>query len=306
MKTIETLGVSSNYGYRQGSSHRAIAALRHDHCVDLLARSGLRLHWQQVGDADNAAPSTTTAKDKLENSKQLENHLAAINDQLSSRVRELIRTGQRFLVVGGDHSIAMGTWSGALAACRERNKGRVQRFGLLWIDAHLDAHSFLSSPSVNMHGMPLRALLDDTDPRLRRLCPKSGHLCGKNLSLLGIRSFEPVEKIFLEGRQAKITYMHEMASDGCGATLLQAFSKLSKRCEKMGISIDMDAIDPCHAPGVATPEPGGIQLPSLCKALKRARHFNKIVGLEICEYDPTVDARQRTRHALIQLIKSAF
>jgi len=304
VKIIQALGVDSNLGYCQGSSHRAVQELKQDACVDSLAQAGLALDWQLIT-AQPSVQSPTNDTDTNKNNN-LEIQLADVNRQLASKVDELVTAGQRFLVLGGDHSIAMGTWSGALAACRQRRGSRAQSLGLLWIDAHLDAHNFGSSPSANIHGMPLRALLDDTEPRLKRLCPQSGALCGKNLALLGIRSFEAAEKKFLEEQQVAITYMHEMPRGDCGPSLLRALGTLSKRCGSVGISLDIDAIDPRHAPGVATPEASGIQLSSLCKALKQARLFDKLVGLEICEYDPAEDVQQRTRQTLLQIIKALF
>jgi len=308
VKTIKALGVDSNFGYCQGSSHRAVHELKKNACVASLAQAGLAIQWQQIGALATTHPHSHDDPTNKPTNKPntLETQLAVVNRQLASQVHDLVAAGQRFLVLGGDHSIAMGTWSGALAACRQRSGSRAQSLGLLWIDAHLDAHSFASSPSGNIHGMPLRALLNDADPRLRRLCPQSGHLCGKNLALIGIRSFEPAEKKFLEEQQVSITYMHDMPRADCGPTLLRALGTLSKRCGSIGISLDIDAIDPRNAPGVATPEAGGLPLSSLCKALKRARLFNKLVGLEICEYDPAEDAQQRTRHAVLQLIKAIF
>ncbi|MEZ0155741.1 MAG: arginase family protein [Candidatus Reddybacter sp.] len=303
MKTIKVLGVDSNLGYCQGSSHRAVHALIQPKCIAALAQAGLALDWQQI----TSPPKPTGSLPAINNSagcerKPLEIQLAHINCCLASKVQGLIAAGEKFLVLGGDHSIAMGTWSGALAACH----GRAQSFGLLWIDAHLDAHNFRSSPSANIHGMPLRALLENNDPRLQRLCPQSGRLRGKQLQLLGIRSFEAREKRFLEEKQATITYMHELPRGDCGPALLRALSALSQRCSHIGISLDIDAIEPRHAPGVATPEAEGIQLPSLCRALKQARLFNKVVGLEICEYNPAEDNQQRTRYALVQLIQAFF
>ena len=307
LKTIKTFGLDSNLGYCQGSSHRATQELMQAECVASLARAGLVLNWERLGAGPGPTDDTSTASTTpAANREDQESQLGELNQRLATKVQRWVNAGEKFLVLGGDHSIAMGTWSGVLAACRAHSGAYAQNFGLLWIDAHLDAHNFHSSPSANIHGMPLRALLDATEPRLQRLCPQSGKLRGKYLQLLGIRSFEAREKKFLEEQQASITYMNELPRGDCGPALLRALSALSQRCGRIGISLDIDAIDPSHAPGVATPEAMGIQLPSLCKALKRARLFNKVVGLEICEYDPSEDTQRRTRAALVQLIQAFF
>ena len=299
MKTINALGIDSNLGYPRGHSHRAVQTLMQEPFRAALARADIRLNWQTL-DAD---PTT-----RAESSHQLtgEEQLAQINHQVAARVEALVRSQQPLLVLGGDHSVAMGTWSGAIAAGGRHDTDGAQSFGLLWIDAHLDAHNFCSSASGNIHGMPLRALLDDSDARLARLCPQSGKLRGKNLQLLGIRSFEPREMKFLEEQGASITTMQQLPRGDCCAAVLQALHTLSKRCTHIGISLDIDAIDPLQAPGVATPEPAGIALQSLCKALTQARRFDKVVALEICEFDPSADTRQRTQNTLLRLIVSFY
>ena len=309
-----TLGVGSNLGFRQGYSHCGVQQLMQAECTAALAKARLKLNWRLIdttGDNLTAPPKNPgSALAGLRPADTLaalngQYQLARINRQLATRVRRLVKARQTFLVLGGDHAIAMGTWSGAIEACSEDNAGKAKSFGLLWIDAHLDAHNYCSSPSKNIHGMPLRALLDNSDHRLQRLCPQSGELAGHHLQLLGIRSYEPSEQTFMERQHATITYMRELPAGDCGPALLQALSTLSKRCSMIGISLDVDAIDPLHAPGVGTREALGIRLQSLCKALTQARHFDKVVGLEICEYDPSKDIRHRTRAALVQLI-SAF
>jgi len=299
VKIINALGIDSNLGYPRGHSHRAVQTLMQEPFRASLAKAGIHLNWQTL-DADPVATAEPSPQPTDEE------QLAHINRQVATRVEDLVRSQQALLVLGGDHSVAMGTWSGAIAAGGVHDTEGAQSFGLLWIDAHLDAHNFCSSASGNIHGMPLRALLDDSDPRLARLCPQSGKLSGKNLQLLGIRSFEPREKKFLEEQGASITAMHQLPRGDCCAALLEALHTLSKRCTHIGISIDVDAIDPLHAPGVATPEPAGISLQSLCKALTQARRFNKVVALEICEYDPSADTRQRTQNTLLRLIVSFY
>ncbi|MBL4623243.1 MAG: arginase family protein [Immundisolibacteraceae bacterium] len=315
MTTLAAIGVLSSLGYPLGSSCQAptkvMATPIRQHLLtrrsnpqyrqQLISAEGLTLNWQTL------KPSLCVTGDK---------RLSQLTVQLSQRTQALVCEDQRFLVIGGDHSLAMGSWSGVIQAMEQRKNlssnsktdlsHHKSDFGLIWIDAHLDAHSFTSSPSGNIHGMPLHALLGDTDPRLNQFCPAAGKLQGENLQLIGIRDYEQPELNFLTDHRAKIHFMSDTPSGDCTDTLMAAMQDLCSRCDTVGISIDMDAIDPSQAPGVATPVNKGLNLDSLCEALKQIARNKQFVGLEICEFDPSKDQHQITLNAVAKLICAAF
>lgn len=291
MHNIFSLGVCSNLGFLRGSSHQAPFRLSGRTANNLLAKqSNIKLQWQFI-EPDTQLPPWAQSQ--------------RINQILCKKISQRVAGGKRFLVVGGDHSVAMGTWSGLIKGLSDlqSDKGAI---GLLWIDAHMDAHNFSTSPSDNTHGMPIFALLSDKDLSLNCLCPAAGQLNADKLVVLGVRSYEESERNFLESRGVTIGYMNKLRNGRFHCAFIAALQALRKNCSTIGISIDMDAIDPLQAPGVASPVAGGINLKELCAALEQAKLLNEIIGLEICEYDPSRDIQYRTRSAVIELIKAFY
>lgn len=222
--------------------------------------------------------------------------------QLHHATQQCVQDKQSFLVVEGDHSSAIGTWSGVMDGL-----GPEKTLGLIWIDAHMDANTFHSSPTGNVHGMPVAALLGSGDARLQNLYPGRSHLDPKNLILIGLRSYEPGERSLLDSLGIEYYTIDALKTKGAlDAVLTQAVSRLSKRCDQIGMSIDMDAIDPRDAPAVATPVAQGIRGKDLVSAIRNALKNITLCGLEVSEYVPEIDSDQRTVRLMSQLIKAVY
>jgi arginase len=207
-----------------------------------------------------------------------------------------------FVVIGGDHSCAMGTWGGVLNATH-----KPEEFGLIWIDAHMDAHTFATSPSGNIHGMPIAALLGQGGPSLARLCPARGKLSAENLKMMCMRSFEPEEVELLRSLNVTVYSDYELQQcENFPAFFRSVVDRAAQRWERFGISIDLDGVDPNDAPAVGSPEPGGIPAKTLCAALRTVQNHQKLVGIEIAEFEPTQDQNHKTRSLISDIIASVY
>lgn len=275
---IQTLGIASCLGGPMRLCGYAAEMLR-----DLLPETGLQLQWHMV------FPGHQGTK---------ESRLRHLNGQAAEFTRYWAATGRPFLVVGGDHSCAMGTWGGVLDGLPPD-----EELGLLWLDAHLDAHTFLTSPSGNIHGMPLAALLGKADARLAAVYPASRFIKPENLVLLGARSYEAEEYALLHGAGVEIVFAGQIAD--FTQTLLAALQRLGQRCARVGISLDLDLLDPADAPGVETPVPGGISAAAVLAALAAVSGGPKLCGLEISEFNPENDHDGRTLR-LMRALAAAF
>lgn len=210
--------------------------------------------------------------------------------ELARRSCELSRQGRPFAVIGGDHACAIGTWSGVLNGLRPG-----ERLGLIWLDAHLDFNDFASSPSGNIHGMPLAALLDHSDPTLHALTPTALRLRPEHLVLIGARSYEPVELARLHSQGARIIHCEDVRRRGqLVEALVESMDDLTRRCDRVGISIDLDVLDPADACAVATPEPDGLCRDDLLFALRAAVAGRQLAAVEIAEFYPERDCDDRT------------
>lgn len=228
--------------------------------------------------------------------------LSLLYKKLYRATQQCTKSKQPFLVVEGDHSSAIGTWSGVLDGLTKD-----ESLGLIWLDAHMDAHTFRTSPSGNLHGMPVAALLGSQDKRLQKLYPGKRHLDPENLVIIGLRSYEEGEKTFLDSLGVEY---HTLDSIRKPTSLEKAMStiveKLKKRCNRIGLSIDMDVIDPRDVPAVATPVANGIRGKQLVQALASSFKNKPLCGVEISEYVPAKDPDRRSLKLMSQLINSVY
>src|SRR4051812_38101613 len=178
---------------------------------------------------------------------------------LASAVADAIAHGRLPCVLGGDHSCAGGTWTGVA-------RGVKGALGLVWIDAHMDAHTPRTSHTGRLHGMPLAWLLGQDDDPLYGLA--TGVVEPQHVALVGVRSFEPEERARLEGLGVRIFYMEEVNSRGLETVLADALAIATRGTAAFGITVDLDVVSPEEAPGVGTPVPGGVSGADLTRALE--------------------------------------
>jgi arginase len=208
--------------------------------------------------------------------------------------RRVLRQQKRGLpvIIGGDHSCAIGTWSGLSVYGQKA-------LGLLWIDAHLDSHTPLTSPSGRLHGMPLAILLGEGEPALQ--LGQGPMVRPEYTVVLGVRSYEPGEPERLQRLGVRFYAMDEIRRRGLGVCVAEAWKRVSAAPDGFGLSIDLDALDPAYAPAVSVREPDGLSLPHLVKAL-HSRNRRRLKAVEIVEFNPTLDRDLRTQKTLTALL----
>lgn len=221
--------------------------------------------------------------------------IADLCAHLADEVALALREDVFPLVIGGDHSVAIGTWSGAA-----RFVG--QPLGLLWIDAHLDSHTPETSYSGAIHGMPLACLLGRGDKRLLNLGLKGVQVSAAHTVVLGPRSYEPEEMIFLREQGVRIIEHEEILRRGFAACAEEAMAIVGGAACGFGVTLDLDALDPLLAPGVGSPEPDGLGSAEVRAALRGASRLPGLRALEIVEYNPDRDRHGMTAALISELI----
>lgn len=227
--------------------------------------------------------------------------VTALNLQLAQHVAASIEQQEKFCVIGGDHSCAIGTWSGVAHAHRQQGD-----IGLIWIDAHLDSHTPKTSLTQNIHGMPVSHLLGTGHTVLLSLLDKEPKLKPQNICFIGIRSYEAAELDFVKNLGVKIIFMPEILERGMTAVFADALAHVAQATVGVGISIDLDAIDPSDAPGVGYREANGIKASELLTTLANFPINTPFLGLEITEYNPIRDEKQKTAKLLVELIRAVY
>jgi arginase len=218
---------------------------------------------------------------------------------LAQQVAGVVAHGQRFAVIGGDHSCAIGTWSGAALARRANGP-----IGLVWIDAHMDSHTPETSHSGALHGMPLACLLGRGEPRLTQIAYDAPKLLAAHTCVVGVRSYEPEEAALLEELGVRVIAKSDLKSRTLDAAIREAVAVAAAAPGGFGVTIDLDVIDPVDAPGVGSPEPGGVPARQLLEALASVRRHPALLGVEIAEYNPFRDRGDKTADLVIHLLST--
>jgi len=284
-KHTTLIGVASCWGAQDHRCALGPDTLRALQIEQRLTRLGRTVAWQTI-----IRPQPNSGENTLD-------LIADVCQRIAAQVQLLVQSKQAFAVLGGDHSCAIGTWSGARAALAEHD-----RLGLIWIDAHMDAHIPETSPSGAIHGMPLACLLGHGEKRLRTIAGSRPKLAPTDVVLIGVRSYELGEATLLKMLGVKVYFMDEVNQRGLATVLNEAVAHVEKNCSHIGLTIDLDAIDPNDAPGVGSPAGGGLRADELLSALAPIGAHPKLMGIEITEFNPANDRDDRTAELTYQLL----
>lgn len=287
METIRVLGAASGLAANERGSEHGPDVVRRSPQLQQLR---LPLVWEE-DIALHVNSNTLTLADKLP-------LVANWCEKIADKTQSFVTAGQRFAVIGGDHSCAMGTWSGV-----QQGLTTNEALGLLWIDAHLDSHTPETTESGNIHGMPVAALLGYGDASLTSLGRTRPVLTPDRVCLIGIRSYEQAELALIERLGVKVYYMKDVLALGMETVLREAHALLQRHASHIGLSIDLDGLDPSDSPGVSTPEPNGIRVADLYPALKALFQDPHFVGIEIAEFNPEHDLDRRSESIICNILK---
>ena len=233
--------------------------------------------------------------------KFLPNILEVCKD-LKSTVMKNLENEHFPLVLGGDHSQAIGTISGIANHFRTQNK----ELGVIWIDAHTDMNTPESSPSGNIHGMPLSTLIGIGHPDLVDLNGSQPSLKPENIAVIGARDVDIGERTLVDQTGVRVYSMSELDRRGAAVCFKEAIELVSKNTHGIHLSFDLDGVDPREAPGVGTPVPGGLSLRESHLICEMLADTKKLVGMEMVELNPTLDIANQTGKLAVWLIQSAL
>lgn len=226
----------------------------------------------------------------------------ALVPRLADAVRHVAVAGRFPVVLGGDHSCAVGSWSGVADAYRAQG-----RIGLIWIDAHLDSHTPETSESQAPHGMPLAALLGHGASALTDIYGWRGKLAPEHAVVVGARSYEDGEVRLLASLGVRVIGIEEVQKRGLADCIDEAIVIASNGTVGYGVSFDVDAIDPLEAPGVGSPVESGIEADAAIAAMRHFADDTRLLAFELVEYNPERDdAERRTAAICLSLVDAAL
>ncbi len=220
---------------------------------------------------------------------------------LAAKVEKIMQAGGFPLVLGGDHSVAIGTIAGISSSARKSRKTA----GVLWVDAHGDLNTDATTPSGNIHGMPLAAALGLGAIELTSIGGDHPKLDPKNVVLIATRELDEGERTLIKQHRITVYTMEEIDKYGMSVIISKALRKL-KGVELLHVSFDLDAVDPSVAPGVGTPVKGGLNYREAHLIMETLNEQKAMTSLEIVEVNPILDSRNQSAEFAVELIQSAL
>lgn len=220
---------------------------------------------------------------------------------LSTRIERIMSVKSFPLILGGDHSIAIGTLAGICNFNRRQNK----TIGLIWFDAHGDLNTNETTPSGNIHGMPLAACLGIGSKYLTSIGGEFTKIHPKNVVLIGIRELDEGEKKLIRKLGLTIYTMEDIDREGMSVVVKKSLRKL-KHVDHLHVSFDLDSLDPQVAPGVGTPVKGGLDYREVHSFMEALFDSGRLSSLEVVEANPILDIKNQTAELAVDLILSAF
>ncbi|SRR5690348_12807252 len=297
-RKIRVIGVPLDLGQTRRGVDMGPSAMR---VAGLEAR--LEALGHKVEDAGNVSVviAETKASFGAANAKYLKEITQTCTKEADLVVKTL-EAGKVPLVIGGDHSVAAGTVSGVAEFYRRQN----QCIGLLWIDAHSDINTPGSSPSGNVHGMPLAAIMGLWHSDLANIYGFSPKVRPENCVLVGVRDIDAIEKENIRRAGIEVFTMRDIDERGMRAVMEEALRMAGRGTSGYHVSLDMDWIDPEDAPGVGTPVRGGATYREGHLAMEIIADHARMLSFEIVEVNPVIDEHNRTADLAVELALSAF
>jgi len=296
-KTIVVIGVPLDLGQQRRGVDMGPSALR---------VAGLESKLESIGhtveDAGNIDVTLAEQENPGHPHARYLNEITATCTKHANLVLKTLESGKVPFAIGGDHSMAVGTVSGVAEYYHRQN----QNIGLLWIDAHSDINTPDTSPSGNVHGMPLGAIMGLGPTELANIYGWSPKIRPENCVLVGIRDVDLAEKENIRRAGIEVFTMRDIDERGMRAVMEEALRMAGRGTVGYHVSLDMDWIDPEDAPGVGTPVPGGSTYREAHLAMEIIADHGRMTSMEIVEVNPVIDEHNRTAELAVELAMSAF
>ena len=297
MITIHILGVPMDLGQGRRGVDMGPSAIRYAGIGDRLKDLGYKV----IDDGDLTIKTPEEQRIKDPHAKYLP-EIVRVCSVLSRKVEKIAHHGQFPLVLGGDHSIAIGTIAGISANAQKRKK----KLGVFWIDAHGDFNTPQSSPSGNIHGMPLAVCVGLGARQLLSVGGNFTKVDPKNVAIIGLRDLDRVEKENIKKYGVNLFTMEEIDKFGVHKVMKKAFQQVAKNVDYLHVSFDLDSVDPIYAPGVGTPVKGGLDYREAHLIMEMLAESKKMTSLELVEVNPIIDTRNQSAEFAVELVQSAF
>jgi arginase len=290
---IDIIGVPIDLGADRRGVDMGPSAIRYSHLQPKLEELGYEV--QDEGNVE--VPIAEMCKITNPKLKYLD-CIIPMSRRVAGAVATSVQSGHFPLVIGGDHSLSIGSVRGA---------ARDRKIGVIWLDAHADFNTAETTPSGNIHGMSLAILAGLGDKSLVQLWDEKVPVIDPNkIAIIGARDLDSGEKANLKEAGAMVMSMEQIDRYGMVAVMEKAIEHVSRDVDGIYLSLDLDALDPRHAPGVGTPVPAGLTQREAHLACEMIAETNKLIGMDVVEVNPILDVQNQTAILAVEFALSAL
>lgn len=291
---MSVIGVPMDFGQNRRGVDMGPSAMRYAGAIQRLEALG-----HEVKDEGDIAIDQTATGDETNTKLRNLPEVIETSTKLADKVSEVLSNNRFPLVLGGDHSIAIGTLAGLAK--------NYENLGVIWYDAHADMNTEETSPSGNIHGMPLAVSMGLGNDKLVNIHGYAPKVKPENIVIIGARSVDPGERDLIKEKGVKVFTMHEIDKLGMTEVMNQAMWYLRDReVDGVHLSLDLDGLDPLYTPGVGTPVPGGISYRESHLAMEMLASSKLITSAEFVEVNPILDEKNKTADVAVALMGSLF
>ncbi|PTM53347.1 arginase [Desmospora activa] len=290
---ISIVGVPMDLGADRRGVDMGPSAIRYALVQEKLASLGY-----EVEDLGNLQVPTLESYHEGQQQLKYLREICAVSEDLARTLDKIVERERFPLVLGGDHSIAIGTIAGVAR--------HHQRMGLIWFDAHGDLNTEYTTPSGNIHGMPLAVGLGFGHSDLINIGGYTPKIHAQNIVIIGARQLDEGERKLIREQQIRVFTMHDIDRLGMAKVMDEALQIVTDGTDGVHLSLDLDGLDPKDAPGVGTPVAGGITYRESHLALEMLSEANVLTSAEFVEVNPILDDANRTAKVAVALIGSVF
>jgi arginase len=293
---IDIIGVPIDLGADRRGVDMGPSAIRYSHLQNKLQDLGYAVH-----DEGNVEVPIAEMCQITDPKMKYIDCIVPMARRVAGAVATSIQAKNFPLVIGGDHSLSVGSVRGAVRAARNK------KIGLIWIDAHADFNTAETTPSGNIHGMSLALLAGMGDKNLVQLWDESIPVIDPSkIAIIGARDLDSGEKKNLQSVGAMVMGMEQIDRYGMVAAVEKAIERVSRDVDGIYLSLDLDALDPEHAPGVGTPVPAGLNQREVHLACELVAETGKLVGMDLVEVNPILDIQNHTANLAVEFALSAL
>ncbi|GGI40686.1 arginase [Mammaliicoccus stepanovicii] len=294
-KQIEIIGAPTAFGQRKLGVNFGPDALRYAGLIERIEDIGHEVI--DKGNVESPELNMKKYKGEQEGLRNLD-EVITFSNNLYEAVNETKERGNFPLILGGDHSLSIGSIAGI--------SKHYENLGVIWYDAHGDLNTLDSSPSGNIHGMPLRALIGDGDEQLVNIGGYKNKVKPENIVLIGMRDLDDGEKQYIKEVGIHTYTMADIDKLGMDKVIHETIDYLKDKTDGIHLSLDVDALDPVETPGTGTTVPGGVTYRESHLAMELLHESKLIVSADLVEVNPLIDEYNKTAYQAIGLMGSFF